>query len=306
MGEVVSYQPLTHPVREPPTGPNLDQAWALFDRAFSPSDPQVVAIVGSIAGQLTAEGELPPADPGRDIDFWTLDENGSTAPTTNAFATVDREGIAQSLEILMSTQASLGTEIKSPYGSYVLSRLVQPGWALQGEEKYRQLKTQAFVVLFQRGFTGQRDNGEIYMTPSGVAKSVLETVIYVDPKRAKSLHRAYVESSEKEREWHMLWWYAYQVLEHLESEGKAHRKQHAYAREQGYTLDGTVFPKRSPFHQTAMRWAFLTDEAKILSPSGTISPRQWARIGKQIGRQVLYYLDTPAPSTNVIFRPSMV
>lgn len=310
----VSYQPLIYPVRDPPPSPDLEPVRTLFDRAFPPShspdpkhDPKVVAIVGSIAGQLTAEGEFPPADPRRDIDFWTLDGNGSMGePTTNAFATIDREGIIQPVEILQSTQTSLQTEMDSPHRMYVLNRLVQPGWALQGEAEYEELKTLAHVLVFQRGFTGQRDNGEIHMTPSGFARSVLETVIFVDPKRVKSLNRALVMSREKERERQMLWWYAHQALEYLVNEGIAHKKQRAYAREPGYTLDETAVPKLSALDGVRMRWSFLTDEAKILSPSGTISARQWAGIGKKIGRQVLYYLDTPAPSTNVIFRPSMV
>lgn len=169
---------------------------------------------GSTATLLEPNGNPKLRSPLSDVDIVNI-ENGVAPHFYIRFVSIP--GIPHPVEVDVLTLPTHFRE--TPRSMFFASRLLQTGWVLQNKDRYRELKIDTFGRSIER--VTAHNQGYLNVTPSGIARLLLELNLAAEPWRIDSFRTAYVTSPYADRNKAQFIDYINRALQRMIGEGKA-------------------------------------------------------------------------------------
>lgn len=233
---------------------------------------QTLAVRGSTAALLPPNGQLTFRHKHSDIDLLALVENKPGQGQSGyliAQPYMPDGSQTREVDILWFTPQLLDLEAKSRYRSFLTTKLIQPGWAVQNSQIYDQLKTEAMHTLLLKRFT--RNPNINFITPSGAARLVLEEDLYAEPWRWTSLKTYFFESPQRNRQKAQLLHHSHQAMDKLVDQGLATKLDQPAQSEEVYKVTTQAMKTAAHHHPLIERvitsLTFVRDQMSTILPS---------------------------------------
>jgi len=226
--DVLTYPPLRQarpfaPPRDHGGYPLVQKLQEVYAATGYPATPQgqttrMAALRGSTAA-FYADNRFRFRHPKSDIDIVALTEEAGPIGARYLFYTATcLPPVAREVDVLCFTPARLAAEHRSPFRTFLATKLIQPGLPLIGAAEYERCKLAAMTALIVRGAARRQ---RPWVTPSGAAQLVLEEDLFAEPWRWLSMRTYFIESPTAARQRFLLTHFCHQALRQLVEIGAA-------------------------------------------------------------------------------------